>query len=85
MAGPWEQHDGHEGGQNRILIDFDLIWGPYFEICFGTEPWNFNFSSGLSKTLFVPNIMSKLARLRLLNPGFRIGGIAKTFFQMNVF
>ena len=30
-GGPWEQQDGHEGVQNQIFIDFELIVGFFFE------------------------------------------------------
>ena len=36
-GGPWEQQDGHDGVRNGIFIDFELIWGPYFEIFLDTE------------------------------------------------
>ena len=30
-ARPWEQQEGHEGIQDRILNDFGMILGPHFE------------------------------------------------------
>ena len=29
-GGPWEQQDGHEVANNRILVDFGLISGPVY-------------------------------------------------------
>ena len=35
-GGPWEQEDGHEVANNRILVDFELISGLVY-VSFGTS------------------------------------------------
>ena len=82
--GAWEQQDGLEVVNNRILIDFGVISGLVYVSFWGPECLFF-FVRACFRVIFFMISDSKFGRLGLPDRGFRMQGIAKIDFSWKSF
>ena len=82
---PWEQQDGLEMVLYGILFDFGLILGPVYINFWSSRTLKFRFFGGSCfQVIFLSISETKFRRLGLPNRGFRMEGIATTYFFMKI-
>ena len=85
MECPWEQQDGLEVVDNRILFNFGVILGVVYVSFWVSECLRILFFSSLFPGHFFSMSDSSCRRLGLPNHGFRKEGSAKMDLSWNTF
>ena len=60
LGGPWEQHDGHEVGNNRKLVDLGVISGPLYVSLLDTKWVNIICISRLGSRSFFYQFLTRM-------------------------